>query len=368
MKHSIFQAITAIAILASCQQTPKNEFTINGSIPGDSLDGKMVLLYPGHSKKTPIDTSYIKKNTFVFKQVVTNPEYLMVSFIQDKRYESKKFFSEANSTVDIILNGKESKVSGTPLNDTYSLFIDQLNQIGEEYMTLSSKVRDPKTKDEDRQIAKKKMDQLMEDYSNITLKTTLDNSKNIIGATILPQAMDQLKPQEVINLIDSMPSYLRDSNNMNKLHKASENSLRSQEGMPYIDFELQTTEGKSAKLSDFVAKNKIVVIDFWASWCGPCRRSLPAMKKIYNKFHKKGMEIVGVSLDSKKEAWIKAIKEEGITWPQISDIQGWKCKASKLYGVRGIPSMFIINEDGKIILSNTHNVKDVEKKLNELLK
>lgn len=368
MKHSIFHVFAAILVLASCQQSPKNEFTINGSIIGDSLDGKMVLLSPAHRNATPIDTSYIKKNTFIFKRIVANPEHLKVSFTQNNRRENQELFSEANETVDILLNGKDSKISGTPLNDLYSIFSNEIEALGQEYMDLVSKIRDPKTEEKEKKSVEKEIEKLMKRYAEITLKTTLDNKKNIVGATLLPQAMGEMKHQEVINIIDSMPDYLKNSDNIQKLRKGIENSLKTQEGMPYIDFELQTTEGKPAKISDFVTKNKVVVIDFWASWCGPCRNSLPAMKKMYSKFRKKGLEIVGVSLDQKKDAWIKAIKEEGITWPQISDIKGWKCKGSKLYGVRGIPSMFVIDKDGKIVLSDSHNVKEVEKKVSELLK
>jgi len=368
MKQSIYFVATALLALAGCQQTPKNQFTINGSISGDSLEGKMVLLSPAQRDAAPIDTSYIAKNQFIFKQVVSNPEHLIVSFSHDTRKENIDVFSEANATANIVLDGDNSKASGTPLNDTYFHFSQEAKDIGEKYMDLNTKMRDPKIKEENKKALEEQLEQLMNDYSAITLKTTLENKNNIVGATLLPQAMDQLKPQETINLIDSMPEYLRSTERIQKIRKGVVASLKTQEGMPYLDFELQTTEGKPAKLSDYVASNKIVVIDFWASWCGPCRRSLPAMKKLYSKYHKKGLEIVGVSLDQKKDAWVNAIKEEGITWPQISDIKGWACKGSTLYGVRGIPSMFIIGKDGKIALSDSHDVKEVEKKVSELLK
>lgn len=368
MKQLIFFAATAILTLAGCQQSPKNQFTINGSITGDSLEGKMVLLSPVNRNATPIDTALIKGNTFTFKHIATNPEHLLVSFNQDGRIEKQDLFSESNATADIILDGDNSKVSGTPLNDSYAIFSEKTKAIGKEYMDLDSKVKDPNIEESDKTAMQEKIDNLMNEYSDVILKTTLDNKDNIIGATLLPQTMDQMKPQEIINMIDSMPDFLKNDESMQKLRQGVETSLKTQEGMLYTDFELQTTEDKSAKLSDYVTKNKVVVIDFWASWCGPCRRSIPAMKMMYSKFHKKGLEIVGVSLDQKKDAWVKAIKEEGITWPQISDIKGWDCIGSKLYGVRGIPSMFVIDKDGIIVLSDSHDVEEVEDKVSELLK
>lgn len=109
-------------------------------------------------------------------------------------------------------------------------------------------------------------------------------------------------------------------------------------------------DGKELKLSDY--KGKIVLIDFWASWCGPCRRENPNVVRVYNKFKDKGFEIFGVSLDKSKDKWIKAIEKDKLTWPHVSDLKGWGSKHAKDYGVTGIPQTFLVDKEGKIIAKN----------------
>lgn len=139
------------------------------------------------------------------------------------------------------------------------------------------------------------------------------------------------------------------------------------EGAQYTDFSMPDTNGKTVSVSDFVGKSKYVLIDFWASWCGPCRAEMPAVLKAYNEFHTKGFEVVGVSLDNSKEAWLKGIEQLKLPWPQMSDIKGWECEGAKLYNVRAIPANVLVDINGKIIAKNLRG-EDLYNKMAELLK
>lgn len=112
-------------------------------------------------------------------------------------------------------------------------------------------------------------------------------------------------------------------------------------------FSMADAAGKMVSLADF--KGKYVLIDFWASWCGPCRKENPNVVAAYKKYHDKGFEILGVSLDSNKEPWLKAIATDGLTWNHVSDLKGWKNSAAALYGVKSVPASFLISPDGKIV-------------------
>lgn len=113
-------------------------------------------------------------------------------------------------------------------------------------------------------------------------------------------------------------------------------------------------------------KGKVVLIDFWASWCGPCRASNPFVVKLYNSYKSKGFEVYGVSIDEKKSSWLKAIKHDNITYTQVNDKAGWYAKVTEVYGVNEIPSTFLVDKNGKIIAISLEG-KDLEDKINELL-
>ena len=134
----------------------------------------------------------------------------------------------------------------------------------------------------------------------------------------------------------------------------------------YTDISLPGPQGQTVKVSDYVGKNKLVMIDFWASWCGPCIGEWPYVVKAYEMFHDKGLEIVVVSLDKDKASWLAAIAQTGQKWPQMSDLKGWDCEGAALYGIQSIPANVLINEQGEIVARDLRGdalLKEVESRL-----
>ena len=123
-------------------------------------------------------------------------------------------------------------------------------------------------------------------------------------------------------------------------------------GQSFIDFEMIDPESKSIRLSDYAGKGKIILMDFWASWCGPCCKAIPDLIKLYDQYKDKGFEIIGISLDQDLKAWKGAIERLNIPWPQMSDLKAWKSEGARMYAVSTIPYTILLDAKGKIIANN----------------
>ena len=134
----------------------------------------------------------------------------------------------------------------------------------------------------------------------------------------------------------------------------------------FVDLGLPGPQGQTVWVGDYVGQNKLVLIDFWASWCGPCMREMPNVVKAYERFHDKGLEIVGVSLDKDKASWLAAIEQTGQKWPQMSDLKGWECAGAQIYGIQSIPANVLIDDHGKIVARDLRGdalLKEIESRL-----
>ena len=194
-----------------------------------------------------------------------------------------------------------------------------------------------------------------------------ENIGNLVGVQLLTSYANAFETAKVKALLEKVPAAYSADKDIVALKEHIATLEKTEVGQKFIDFTMNTPEGKEVKLSDFIAQNKLTLIDFWASWCGPCRAEMPNVVAAYSQFKAKGFGIVGVSLDNNAEAWKKAIKDLNITWAQMSDLKGWDCEGAKLYGVRAIPATVLVDQQGTIVARNLRG-EELGAKLGELLK
>jgi peroxiredoxin len=365
MFKNLFIALLAVVMMASCTQAPKNQFTITGSV--DSVFNAMVYLQRRvDAPMITLDSAQIINGKFSFKGTVTYPEVYYLTIPATK--SSVPFFIEpAGITVNI--NTKEinkTKIIGSKTQTEYDHYLDQVDQynakIRENYQLYNAamEVKDP-VKAHYYDSLTNAIDQEREQFSK---KYALENNKSWISPYIIFRNSWSYDMEELDKALGNFDTTLSHSLYTGFLNDYIKTLKRVAVGQRFVPFTMPDSSGVPVALATFIGQNYLLV-DFWASWCAPCRAENPNVVALYKLYHENGLDILGVSFDSNRDRWLKAIKDDGLTWNHVSDLSGWENKAGKLYGIRSIPSNMLLDPSGTIIAKNIMG-EDLKKKLEEL--
>ena len=339
--------ITAAIVLLACSKT---NLKINGVSENNSLEGKKVYL--ADMDQTRFDSTEIKNGKFSFAAMNDSAKIVFIRINTDDEESLLKSFIYEKGTINIKIDAQNNiSVTGTPLNDTYSEFVRQNKILDEKY-------------EQAKQISEKAANDIDKEYVALGYKFAKENAKNLVGQIAFLSAywgMSIEQREEIISLLDDK---LKKDPKIAKVISNIEQEKVSAVGQPFIDFTAKDPNGKDVTLSTLVGKTDYLLIDFWASWCGPCIKSLPSLKAMYDKYHGKKFDIIGVSLDNNSTNWTEAIEKFGLTWTNVSDLQEWDSQPAKLYAISFIPNTILLDKEGKIIGRNLH-VNEIEEILNK---
>lgn len=361
----ILYILPALALMAiSCS----NKNVLEGSINNSDNDGKtvyMLTVKDFDSSPEAIDSTVIENGKFVFNLEGINPGigvgYIAVGDPSPGIQNGVPFFIE-NGKIKMVIDSL-SRITGTPMNDKGQAFLDKLTAESKKGEELAMKIQDTTDENEQQQYFAEMMT-LNTSLTTLVHDFVKENIGTKLGEFYFMQFIQAFDQDQANELLKSASPEFREAFEKIMNPAASQKSFI---GQKYIDVTGTTPNGKTVSLSDYVGKNKVVLIDFWASWCGPCRAEMPNVVEAYAKYKSKGFEIVGISLDEDKEAWTQGIKDMNMTWTQISDLKGWQSELSAPYGIVSIPFTLLVDQDGVVIAENLRGT-ELDGKLEELLK
>lgn len=336
----------AVLALTACHS---NTYKISGAVEGLN-DGDTLFITNDLQTGIPTDTLIVKDGKFELSGE-TDSTYLCMVYSEKRNELNSPFFIEpGNISIKLVETPGASRVGGTKCNEQWQELNDSVMTIGKEINRIAEHIYGNTVDEMEQQKGMDQIEKLNQRFSAIVVKTTEKNIKNEFGYFLLTYYPEELIDNQTrMKLIDKLPDEKQKRPAIQKMLANLKQASESAEGMTIKDFTQPGLDGTPVSLLGEVSKSKITVIDFWASWCGPCRQEMPFMVELYDKYKDKGLNIIGISLDEDSDAWKAATQQLNIPWVQMSDLKGWENVIAKHFCVNSIPHTIVVDQQGKIL-------------------
>lgn len=328
-------------------------------ISGKAPEGATKVYFSNAEDRQQVDSVAVVDGKFTFEGdaqgkmfgwIYTAESDRLPVYLEDKVNASLTDYTVIGSTENTAFNKWFKRIK---------VFQDRTQEVYQEAKKYGKSMPD-----EVRDQLLERLDKIGKEHSEELRTLFASNEERLFPAYFLSQAEGALEKSEIIALVEAGHPYTQLSI-LDRVKSKLEAWKRQAVGATFTDLTLPDTTGTARKLSDYVGKGKYVLIDFWASWCGPCIREMPNVKRAYERFHEKGFDIVGISFDRDRKNWVGAIQRLDLPWHHLSDLKFWEAEAGKVYGINGIPFMLLVDPNGTIIANDLRG-EALQEKLEEI--
>jgi len=364
MKKIIY-LLVILLLMAACSSEP--HYVVKGKIIGS--DSTIFYLQKREAGKTiTIDSAVSKKGSFTLKGGAVDYPQLIQLVAGNTRKRTSFYLENSEITVTGSLDSLfKAEITGSKTHDEYKSFVDSNKPLSEKYSKTYIGYQAASQAGDAVKVAEleKQADSIQTEMTNLQKNFVKNNPASYVSASILGSLSLDMEAAEIESMINGLDTAVAAIPQIKSMKERVAVMKAVVTGRKAPDFTMLDVDGNPVALSSKIG-SKLLLVDFWAAWCGPCRQENPNVVRVFTEFHKKGFDVFGVSLDQKKEDWVKAIADDKLAWTHVSDLLYWSNAAAKMYAVNAIPANFLLDETGTIIGRNLRG-EDLYNKVNEVL-